>query len=217
MNKAAAALALLACLCLIGAMMTGEAPAPVPAPADDPYDRAAAVAYADAWAQERNPEYANLESNCTNYVSQVLAAGGKRMDEPEPPKPGVRIRYHADGDKWYCTSIHTQPDRWREFSMSTSFCRTSDFVRYWTERRGMKLTRYDNVYAGMNRLYMDAEPGDVILLYREDEKTPSHLCVLVERANRTLLINANTKDFYRYNLFDVSPVTYPRLGLLRIR
>ena len=209
------ALALTACLCLTMILIHMALEKPVPL--DDPYDREAAVAYADRWAQERNPEYANLESNCTNFVSQVLAAGGKRMDPPKAPKPGVRIRYHADPDSWYSTSIHTEKDRWREFSVSTSFCRTSDFVAYWTKRRGMKLTVYDNGYSGLNRLYMEAEPGDVLLLYQEKDKHPSHLCVLVEREERKMLINANTKDFYRYNLFHVSPMTYPRIGLLKIK
>lgn len=193
---------LMAFLCLLALLMNA---APMdPAPVDDPYDREAAVAYADQWAQKRNPEYANLESNCTNFVSQVLVAGGKRMDTPKAPEPGVRIRYHTDQKRWYSTSIHTKKERWREFSVSTSFCRTSDFVEYWTRQRGMELTVYDNTYTGMNRLYMNAELGDVILLYREKERKPSHLCVLVDKEGRNMLINANTKDFYRYNLFRIS-------------
>ncbi len=43
------------------------------------YDRAAAVAYADAWALKVNPEYwSSPESDCANFVSQCLAAGGLR-------------------------------------------------------------------------------------------------------------------------------------------
>lgn len=214
MYKAAAALLLLSCLLLLVSLCSDR----VIVPEDEaPYDRAAAVAYADAWAQQRNPEYANLESNCTNYVSQVLCAGGKRMDEAPPPEPGVRIRYHRDQKRWYSTSIHIQKDRWREFSVSTSFCRTSDFVHYWTKRRGMELNIYENAYAGMNKLYQRAELGDVILLYEEGEKQPSHLCVLVDKENRTLRVNANTKDFYRHDLFSVSPITYPRIGLISIK
>jgi hypothetical protein len=41
------------------------------------YDRRAAAAYADRWAMEFNPEYWSSEdSDCANFVSQCLAAGG---------------------------------------------------------------------------------------------------------------------------------------------
>lgn len=47
------------------------------------YDRNKAVAYAHKYAYSRNPNYYNFDNiggDCTNFVSQVLAAGG------EPPK-----------------------------------------------------------------------------------------------------------------------------------
>jgi len=41
------------------------------------YDRQAAVAYADRWALGANPEYwSSPDSDCANFVSQCLAAGG---------------------------------------------------------------------------------------------------------------------------------------------
>jgi hypothetical protein len=43
------------------------------------YDRQAAAAYADAWALKVNPEYwSSPDSDCANFVSQCLAAGGLR-------------------------------------------------------------------------------------------------------------------------------------------
>ena len=48
--------------------------------ADHAYDRQAAVRYADAMALTRNPQYPEYESNCMNYVSQVLHAGGIPID-----------------------------------------------------------------------------------------------------------------------------------------
>jgi hypothetical protein len=43
------------------------------------YDRRAAAAYADRWALEVNPEYwSSPDSDCANFVSQCLAAGGLR-------------------------------------------------------------------------------------------------------------------------------------------
>ncbi|MFN8509213.1 MAG: amidase domain-containing protein [Deinococcaceae bacterium] len=40
------------------------------------YDGAAAAAYARAWAKSRNPAYVGYASDCTNFVSQALTAGG---------------------------------------------------------------------------------------------------------------------------------------------
>ena len=47
------------------------------------YDREKAVAYAHRWAYGRNPRYANFDGmggDCTNFVSQCLAAGGCAMN-----------------------------------------------------------------------------------------------------------------------------------------
>ena len=43
-----------------------------------PYDRAAAVAYAERWALSRNPAYYNFDplgGDCTNFISQCIYAG----------------------------------------------------------------------------------------------------------------------------------------------
>lgn len=48
-----------------------------------PYDRAAAVRYAHAWAYGRNPrfyDYELLGGDCTNFASQCLYAGSHIMD-----------------------------------------------------------------------------------------------------------------------------------------
>lgn len=48
-----------------------------------PYNRAAAVRYAHAWAYGRNPRYYDYEElggDCTNFVSQCLYAGAGVMD-----------------------------------------------------------------------------------------------------------------------------------------
>ena len=50
-----------------------------PQPLRVKYDRAAAVRYADEWALKDNPEYwSSPDSDCANFVSQCLAAGGLR-------------------------------------------------------------------------------------------------------------------------------------------
>lgn len=182
----------------------------------DPYDPKAAIAYADQYARVRNPEYADFQTNCTNYISQILVAGGKQMDEPIPPEKDVRITYHDEGDLWFSDSIETEPARWREFSVSTSFCRSSDFVEYWTKVRGMELTHYSNNVVGLKSLYKEAKEGDVIVLYDPDGGI-AHLCFLVEKKAQRLLVNANTNDYYKHNIMAISPQSYPELALMKIK
>ena len=56
------------------------------------YDRRAAVAYADSWALRTNPAYwASPDSDCANFVSQCLAAGGL------PPLDETDRDWHANG------------------------------------------------------------------------------------------------------------------------
>jgi hypothetical protein len=62
------------------------------------YNRAAAVAYADAWAHWRNPLYPFWYetgcycNDCTNYISQVLHHGGLSL------RPGT---YNNDISEWW--------------------------------------------------------------------------------------------------------------------
>ena len=48
-----------------------------------PFDKENAIKYAHRWAFDRNPNFLNFENiggDCTNYVSQILLAGGCKMD-----------------------------------------------------------------------------------------------------------------------------------------
>ena len=48
------------------------------------FDKASAIEYANRWALDRNPNYYNFEEfggDCTNYISQILLAGGCKMDK----------------------------------------------------------------------------------------------------------------------------------------
>ena len=48
-----------------------------------PYDRAAAVRYAERWAMSRNPAYLNFDGlggDCTNFISQCVYAGAGVMN-----------------------------------------------------------------------------------------------------------------------------------------
>jgi len=75
-----------------------------------PYDRSAAVCYANRYAFKRNPrfyDFTNLGGNCTNFVSQCLLAGGmpqnvsyplgwyyKSLNNRSPSFTGVEFLYN---------------------------------------------------------------------------------------------------------------------------
>lgn len=67
-----------------------------------PYDRAAAVAYARRWALGRNPAYYDFEKiggDCTNFASQCLYAGAGVMN----PTPTMG---------WYYRSLNDRAPAW---------------------------------------------------------------------------------------------------------
>lgn len=67
-----------------------------------PYDRNAAVAYAQQWAMSRNPAYYDYESlggDCTNFVSQCIFAGSGVMNY----KPTLG---------WYYASANNHSPSW---------------------------------------------------------------------------------------------------------
>ena len=48
-----------------------------------PFDKAKAIEYAHRWALDRNPNFLDFDElggDCTNYISQILLAGGGKMD-----------------------------------------------------------------------------------------------------------------------------------------
>ncbi len=52
-----------------------------------PYDRAAALRYAEQWAMRRNPDFFDFEElggDCTNFASQCLYAGSRVMNFAPP-------------------------------------------------------------------------------------------------------------------------------------
>ncbi|MFX3624761.1 MAG: amidase domain-containing protein [Ectobacillus sp.] len=60
------------------------------------YNRLAAVKYAEAWWNGRNPQYMNFQDNCTNFVSQCLHAG----EVPMVGYPNVRQGWWQQNRKW---------------------------------------------------------------------------------------------------------------------
>ena len=75
------------------------------------YSGAAAAAYARNWAQGRNAAYETYPSDCTNFVSQSLYAGGWKMvfgSDMCAQRESADVWWHKrDGcTRWYASDVH---------------------------------------------------------------------------------------------------------------
>lgn len=68
------------------------------------YNREAAVAYADRWWKEGNPEFEIFEVDCTNYVSQCLFAGGAPINYTGKRETGWWYKGYQGKQEWWSYS-----------------------------------------------------------------------------------------------------------------
>ena len=161
--------------------------------ADEPYDRTAAVTYADLYAMDRNPGWADFSSsggNCQNYVSQCLLAGGIPADPY-----GDAIWTYGDGVN----------------QRSVSWAGVISFLRYATHNTGFGLVSL------VNAPYYTGQPGDLIQMGTAESW--HHVVIIrdlvTDKAGHTVdyLVNSNTTDMKNY---PASLYGYPVFSLTRI-
>lgn len=73
------------------------------------YSATSAVNYADTWAEGRNPGYTQFSSDCTNFVSQVMRAGGAGMNGSwyyNNSRSYSKTWSVADDFKWYIKDVY---------------------------------------------------------------------------------------------------------------
>lgn len=117
-----------------------------------PYDRDAGVAYAVKWALKRNPAYYNFDNiggDCTNFISQCLYAGAKRMN-------------YTPTFGWYYNSVSSRSPSWTGVIFLNRFLMTNVSAG----PRGKAVDRSQIV------------PGDIIQLQDETGRIYHSLYVL---------------------------------------
>ena len=123
------------------------------------YNRHAAVRYAIMWAKakSRNPAYKNYSKrgggDCTNFVSQCLAAGGWQMI------PGRIPGGKHDGEAWYCND--SEGDNSNTWSSAQWFYNFLD--------GSPRVTKCDED---------DLWPGDIVMLQAPDFSSPDHAMIV---------------------------------------
>lgn len=181
-----------------------------------PYNAQAAVAYARAHVTLRDGHYPNFSSNCTNFVSQCLVAGGFTMDTPLPASLSRRATIDKTADYWYSTFVQPNPAQPPYYRTSTAFTVTTGFVRYWTLNRNMPLQSFENTFGGRQRLLAYAEPGDVVLIYA-NSGIPAHLGLVTRVEATDAFYCANTNDRYEASICTLNLDVYPRFGVIKMQ
>ncbi len=145
------------------AFLVGTLVAPVAEAAG--YNGKAAAAYAKIYACNnntacRNKAYVNYYSNCTNFVSQALLAGGKKEVESGYP-------FWAYGNK----NVH-----------SRSWSSVDHFLEFW-EEPGKKRSTVTHYTKKMGSAYTSAAKGDVYVYDWGKGDGWSHLAIATGYGN----------------------------------
>lgn len=137
-----------------------------------PYDREAAVAYANEWAYRRNPrfyDFSQIGGDCTNFASQCAYAG-------------CGIMNYTPTYGWYYININDRAPAWTSVEY---------FYRFMTTNEGT------GPY-GENVSIEDIEPGDFVQIRFAGSEVFNHTPVIVEinepRTTANILVAAHSSD-----------------------
>lgn len=179
---------------------------------NDHYDVKKAVEYARTYALKRNPDYLAFENNCTNFVSQCLAAGGISMTGKEAPSDKKRLKVSKKSTDWYSVSKEDNK-KIKHYTTSSTFINTDAFLKYFQEELGYTLSTFDNTYEGKLKCYQTMASGDVLVLYDSDGRI-AHIGLISGMGDMNAYYCANTNDRLDYGVFNISSTMYPRFGIL---
>lgn len=122
------------------------------------YDRAKAKEYIDTYWKKYNPAYPSFHhggGDCTNFISQVLYAGGMPWAEDNNPAN------HKKSTNWYCKPGATSKDSEKRITFSWKIAAV--FKAHWIKRVEMhKMYSYAEAIQNMNALSSEVFLGDVV-------------------------------------------------------
>lgn len=127
-----------------------------------------AGAYGRKYGNTSNPNYPHYpdlmhlsSTDCTNFVSQCLAAGGLSMVGLSSAKEDTII---DSTTQWYCKTYERYTGQgavYRYFGLTTSWLRVPDFNSYMTKRIGSSNVK---TYTSLSALNSNCNVGDPVLL-----------------------------------------------------
>lgn len=155
------------------------------------YSGSAAANYAKRYALNYNsatyPFYSAIAGgDCTNFVSQCLFAGGI-------PKVGSKTieGVYSSTTQWYCICTYDpgyQSGNGREYALSTSWIRATDFNTYMTS-----IARAKTIKTNTTSLYNSCAVGDVVQLL-SSAGSPYHTVIISEKTSAGASYCGHTND-----------------------
>ena len=122
------------------------------------YDRAKAKAYIDTYWKSYNPAYPSFKKgggDCTNFISQVLYAGGMPWSDDGVPAN------HKKSTNWYCKPGATSKDSERRITFSWKIAAV--FKAHWIKRAARhRIFSYTEAIQSINELSGSVFLGDVV-------------------------------------------------------
>jgi hypothetical protein len=122
------------------------------------YDRGKAKAYIDAYWKNYNPAYPSFHhggGDCTNFISQVLYAGGMPWADDKNPAN------HKKSTNWYCKPGATNKDSEKRITFSWKIAAV--FKAHWLKRVDLhKMYSYAEAIPNINAISNSVFLGDVV-------------------------------------------------------
>ena len=165
------------------------------------YSKSKAVAYAKKYSTNRNANFRNFGSNCTNFVSQAVNAGGKSMTDPgklsSKPEANVTSKYWYN--KWIDVGAGTAYRK--EPRYSTGWTGVIDFHGYWKSKGAIVKN-----YSTMSSLQNNVQLGDIVQLY--SSKGWYHSIIITGGSKGNWKYCANSKNRTDYPLSEATASSY---------
>lgn len=122
------------------------------------YDRAKAKSYIDTYWKNYNPVYPSFHhggGDCTNFISQVLYAGGMPWADDNNPAN------HKKSSNWYCKPGATAKDSEKRITFSWKIAAV--FKAHWIKRVARhKMYSYTEAIQNIDAISGSVFPGDVV-------------------------------------------------------
>lgn len=144
--------------------------------ADRAYDYGAMIDYAERYALDYNPEYRSYDEDCTNFLSQIMEAGGWQQK-------GSGITDRKDNGKWYYGS----------FTWTTSY--TWSGAENW-----FIFARNSTNRAGWIKNVWDMTPSDVLQADWKKDGSLDHSMFVVADDGNDLYLDYHTNNQWHKKL-----------------
>lgn len=173
----------------------------------DAYNGSSAASYARKYATNYNKNYDYYSSDCTNFVSQCIEAGGKSHSVPAS---GVTKK--KNGNIKETTSYWYYRGNASTYATSTSWLRCSGgsgtFLGYWKNH-----SKY-STYNSLSDARKNCKVGDVIQICDKNYKI-HHSVICVTKTNNDIYCASHTSDYMYKSLESITDSANKKYGPIK--